>query len=301
MNMTRPDDPPANFTIHFDLKLKNENVAVGLHYPGPITITFSYFPNVSMMVPLAEYKLDSFYQGNGKTKHVRDFVETNIFPTVLEGTDMIAFRVDVVATYRISMKSGSDRRLLMSLTLDIESQLILKGAKMVESWSFSGSATPCVVVKSCPSRELENGLVQEGIQYYIDPLYFNLSFVPKDQNTIIHLAEFGLHGFYQGNGKAKRIRGLLSTRGLPPVNGTSNGTQSLPAGAFRVDFFGKVRYKLVGYHKRHPMTLAATVEVDDKTGVKVGDKAIRMVNSGAWDHKQAMFLPVSILLGTLFI
>ncbi|GJZ26743.1 hypothetical protein Tco_0570996 [Tanacetum coccineum] len=137
--------------------------------------------------------------------------------------------------------------------------------------------------------------------YYIDPLYFNLSFVPKDQNTIIHLAEFGLHGFYQGNGKAKRIRGLLTTRGLPPVNGTSNGTQSLPAGAFRVDFFGKVRYKLVGYHKRHPMTLAATVEVDDKTGVKVGDKAIRMVNSGAWDPKQAMFLPVCILLGMLFI
>ncbi|GJV37635.1 hypothetical protein Tco_1410112 [Tanacetum coccineum] len=100
MNMTRPNDSPANFTIHFDLKLKNENVAVGLHYPGPITISFSYFPNVSMMVPLAEYKLDSFYQGNGKTKHVRDFVETNIYPTVLEGTDMIAFRVDTVATYR---------------------------------------------------------------------------------------------------------------------------------------------------------------------------------------------------------
>ena len=36
-----------------------------------------------MMVPLVEYKLDSFYQGNGKTKHVRDFVETNIFPTVI--------------------------------------------------------------------------------------------------------------------------------------------------------------------------------------------------------------------------
>ncbi|GJV37637.1 hypothetical protein Tco_1410114 [Tanacetum coccineum] len=100
LNMTRPDDSPANFTIHFDLKLKNENVAVGLHYPGPITITFSYFPNVSMMVPLAKYRLDSFYQGNGKTKHVRDFVETNIFPTVLEGTDMVAFRVDTVATYR---------------------------------------------------------------------------------------------------------------------------------------------------------------------------------------------------------
>ncbi|GKD91273.1 hypothetical protein Tco_1366780 [Tanacetum coccineum] len=100
LNVTRPDDSPANFTIPFHLKLKNENVAVGLHYPGPITITFSYFPNVSIMVPLAEYRLDSFYQGNGKTKHVRDFVETNIFPTVLEGTDMVAFRVDTVATYR---------------------------------------------------------------------------------------------------------------------------------------------------------------------------------------------------------
>nr|GEV72462.1 protein NDR1-like [Tanacetum cinerariifolium] len=97
--MTRPDDSPTNFTIPFHLKLKNKNKAVDLHYPGPITVTFSYFPNVSMMVPLADYKLDSFYQGNGKTKHVRDFVETNIFPTVLEATDMIAFRVDTVATY----------------------------------------------------------------------------------------------------------------------------------------------------------------------------------------------------------
>ena len=49
-----------------------------------------------MLVPLAEYKLDSFYQGNGKTKHVRDFVETNIFTKVLEGTNMVAFRVEPV-------------------------------------------------------------------------------------------------------------------------------------------------------------------------------------------------------------
>ncbi|KAD3641206.1 hypothetical protein E3N88_30430 [Mikania micrantha] len=110
--------------------------------------------------------------------------------------------------------------------------------------------------------------------YYTDPLYFNLSFIPKVQNTSIHLAEFGLHGFYQGNGKAKRIKGLLMTRGLPSV---VNGTQGpRPAGAFRLDFFGKVRYKLVGYHKRHPMALAANVEVDEKTGVKVGDKSIRL-------------------------
>ncbi|KAF5755311.1 hypothetical protein HanRHA438_Chr17g0811361 [Helianthus annuus] len=135
--------------------------------------------------------------------------------------------------------------------------------------------------------------------YYVDPLYFNLSFIPKEQKTSIHLAEFGLHGFYQGNGKAKRVKGLLMTHGLPSV---LNGTQgALPAGAFRVDFFGKVRYKLIGYHKRHLMLLAANVEVDDKTGVKVGEKAIRLVNSGAWDHKRAILLPVSMLLGAFFM
>ncbi|KAK1438721.1 hypothetical protein QVD17_04531 [Tagetes erecta] len=138
--------------------------------------------------------------------------------------------------------------------------------------------------------------------YYIDPLYFNLSFIPKEQNTsLIHLAEFGLHGFYQGNGKAKHIKGLLMTRGLPTVsNATNNGSQ-VPAGAFRVDFLGKVRYKLIGWHQRHPMSLAANVEVDDKTGVKVGDKAIRMVKSGAWNHKRALILPVSMLFGVFFM
>ncbi|MFS8032422.1 hypothetical protein Hanom_Chr17g01557601 [Helianthus anomalus] len=103
-NMTSP----KNLTIHFHLRLKNRNSAIGLHYPDPIKITFSYFPNVSMMVTLAEYTVDSFYQGNGKTKNVRDFVETNGVPTVLEGTDMVAFRVDLVATYK-HKKVGSKR------------------------------------------------------------------------------------------------------------------------------------------------------------------------------------------------
>ncbi|KAI3727493.1 hypothetical protein L6452_16109 [Arctium lappa] len=70
--------------------------------------------------------------------------------------------------------------------------------------------------------------------YYDDPLYINISFVPKDQTGSISLAEFGLHGFYQGNGKAKHIKGLLMTRGLPPVgsrgsNGTNNETRGPPS------------------------------------------------------------------------
>ncbi|KAI3501107.1 hypothetical protein L1887_28966 [Cichorium endivia] len=108
LNMTKAYEPATNFTIRFDLKLKNRNKAIGIHYPDPINITFSYFPNVSFLVTLAEYKLDSFYQGNKKTRHVRDVVEVNGFPTVLEGTNMIAFRVDLVGTYRYK-KAGTKR------------------------------------------------------------------------------------------------------------------------------------------------------------------------------------------------
>ena len=108
INITKPHDSSTNFTIPFHLKLKNRNKAVGIHYPDTIHITFSYFPNVSFLVVLAEYKLKRFYQGNGKTKHVRDMVEANGFPTVLEGANIIAFRVDVVGTFRYK-KVGTKR------------------------------------------------------------------------------------------------------------------------------------------------------------------------------------------------
>ncbi|XP_076907195.1 protein NDR1-like [Bidens hawaiensis] len=108
-NMTKADHgSPNNITLHFHLKIKNVNSAIGLHYPDPLKITFSYFPNVSMMVTLADYTVDSFYQGNGKTKDVRDLVETSGVPTVLEGTDLVAFRVDLVGTYRYK-KVGTKR------------------------------------------------------------------------------------------------------------------------------------------------------------------------------------------------
>ncbi|KAK1438723.1 hypothetical protein QVD17_04533 [Tagetes erecta] len=110
INMTRFNE---NLTIHFHLKLKNENSAIGLHYPDPINITFSYFPNVSMMVNLADYTIHSFYQGNGKTKHVRDLVETIRVPTVLEGTDMVAFRVDLVATFKYKKPSSKRHKVVV--------------------------------------------------------------------------------------------------------------------------------------------------------------------------------------------
>ncbi|KAI3501105.1 hypothetical protein L1887_28964 [Cichorium endivia] len=120
LNMTTTDDSPTNLTIHFDLKLKNENKAIGLHYPDPLTITFSYFPNVSLLTILAEYKLDGFYQGNGKTRHVQGMVEATGFPTVLEGTDMIAFRVDLVGSYKYKKAGTKTHRVELGCLVGVD-------------------------------------------------------------------------------------------------------------------------------------------------------------------------------------
>ncbi|KAI3747279.1 hypothetical protein L6452_09733 [Arctium lappa] len=139
---------------------------------------------------------------------------------------------------------------------------------------------------------LKNRNPATGLHY--DPLYLNISFIPKDQKntSMIALGEYRMHGFYQGNGKAKNVMGPLMTRGLPVANG----------GFFRVEFFGKVRYKLVGYKKRHNMKLGADVEVDEKTGKKAENEVIRLVKSGAnWYHRRPPItvVPVSIFLITM--
>ncbi|KAJ9541294.1 hypothetical protein OSB04_027800 [Centaurea solstitialis] len=137
---------------------------------------------------------------------------------------------------------------------------------------------------------LKNRNPATGLHY--DPIYLNISFVPKDpKNTsMIQLGEYRLGGFYQGNGKAKNVMGPLVTRGFPMAN----------SGFFRVEFFGKVRYKLVGYRKRHDMKLAADVEVDEKTGKKVEAEDIRLVKSGAnWYRKWSSITVVPFFDGSL--
>ncbi|XP_024995190.1 uncharacterized protein LOC112528401 [Cynara cardunculus var. scolymus] len=124
VNMTTPT---SFIAIHFDLKLKNTNSAIGLHYPDQLNITFSYFPNVSMIVSLAEYKLDSFYQGNGKGRRVRDVVETSSFPRVLEGTDFIAFRVDLVASYKYKLAGSKRHRVELGCVVGVN---VTNGTKM---------------------------------------------------------------------------------------------------------------------------------------------------------------------------
>ncbi|CAI9290729.1 unnamed protein product [Lactuca saligna] len=65
--------------ISFDLTLCNVNLAIGLYYDYPLSIAFFYYPYED---PFQEYvwagTLPGFYQGNGKTKHIRS----------LEGKDL---------------------------------------------------------------------------------------------------------------------------------------------------------------------------------------------------------------------
>ncbi|XP_076907185.1 protein NDR1-like [Bidens hawaiensis] len=58
-----------NQTIFFDMKLHNKNKAMGAYY-DPITITFSYVPNVKLTFVVAEHTVPKFFQHNQKSKHV---------------------------------------------------------------------------------------------------------------------------------------------------------------------------------------------------------------------------------------
>jgi len=70
------DDNNNNNVIKFDLKIRNENGFVALHY-DEIRIMFSCFPSKmeDSSIPIGTYEVPRFFQGNGKTRHVRDVVE----------------------------------------------------------------------------------------------------------------------------------------------------------------------------------------------------------------------------------
>ncbi|CAI9270028.1 unnamed protein product [Lactuca saligna] len=71
--------------IYFDLKLRNMNIAMGLYYDDPLTIAFFAYPYDD---PYQKYvwsgTFAAFYQGNGKTKHIRSLKENNLqFPSTV--------------------------------------------------------------------------------------------------------------------------------------------------------------------------------------------------------------------------
>ncbi|KAI3747281.1 hypothetical protein L6452_09735 [Arctium lappa] len=170
----------------------------------------------------------------------------------------------------------------------------------VPTLNSTGTLTKTIYI----NLRLKNRNQVTGV-YYDDPVYVNITFFPKDQNTSISLGEYGMHGFYQGNGKAKRIMGPLLTRGLPRLI-TDGGVQrtQLPVGFFKVYFIANVRHKVDGYHQRHRMSLSANVEFNGTTTVnKFDNKRIRLVKSDAWYHKRPPFnvVLISILFSFIII
>ncbi|GKB65550.1 hypothetical protein Tco_0921736 [Tanacetum coccineum] len=75
LNIT-PNHIPED--IYFDLKLRNMNKAVGLYYDDPFSLAITYS---SLDQPYQKYVWEStvpaFYQGNGKTKHIKSLMSNN--------------------------------------------------------------------------------------------------------------------------------------------------------------------------------------------------------------------------------
>ncbi|PWA56024.1 hypothetical protein CTI12_AA419630 [Artemisia annua] len=109
------------------------------------------------MVTLAEYKLDSFYQGIMKTRHVKDVVETSSFPTMFEETDVVLFRVDLVGTYFARKGRRKTFKLVRGCLIGVDyrsgaSKKILKG--FVE------------LVEPEVAYQLKNFACESGSNYY---------------------------------------------------------------------------------------------------------------------------------------
>ncbi|PWA34048.1 non-race specific disease resistance protein 1-like protein b [Artemisia annua] len=85
----------ANQTIFFDMKLHNKNKAMGAYY-DPVQITFSYIPNIKLTFPVAEFTVPKFYQGNRRSKHVREAVTTRGIAPFNRTVKSSVFKVEVL-------------------------------------------------------------------------------------------------------------------------------------------------------------------------------------------------------------
>ncbi|KAD3641207.1 hypothetical protein R6Q59_003831 [Mikania micrantha] len=87
-------------TISFDIKLRNQNAAIGLYYDGPVNITFSFIPRETNNKVIWKYSVPKFYQGNAQSRRLRDV----IMP--LGPPDVPVFNQTVVAEHSSVLPAG---------------------------------------------------------------------------------------------------------------------------------------------------------------------------------------------------
>ena len=85
----------TNQTIFFDMKLHNKNKAMGAYY-NLVHITFSYIPNIKLTFPVAEFTVPKFYQGNRRSKHVRETMTTRGIAPFNRTVKSSVFKVEVL-------------------------------------------------------------------------------------------------------------------------------------------------------------------------------------------------------------
>lgn len=62
-------------TISFNIKLRNQNSAIGLYYDDPVNVTFSYIPRESNNEIIWKYSVPKFYQGNAQSRRLIDEIK----------------------------------------------------------------------------------------------------------------------------------------------------------------------------------------------------------------------------------
>ncbi|KAL5978233.1 hypothetical protein ACLOJK_029350 [Asimina triloba] len=116
--------PPANVTIAFDFKLRNNNKDKGVFYDD-LRLAFYHAPNRSS--PIANLTVPAFYQGFKKTAHRKQGVEVvkdrafweNVTRAVSEENRTV-FRVDLETRVRYKIVGVKTVRHRLRLHADVE-------------------------------------------------------------------------------------------------------------------------------------------------------------------------------------
>ncbi|KAF5755312.1 hypothetical protein HanXRQr2_Chr17g0801391 [Helianthus annuus] len=88
-------------TISFNVKLRNQNAAIGLYYDGPVNVTFSFIPRETKNKVVWEYSVPKFYQGNAQSRRLIDVIKP------LGASDTPVFNQTAVAEHSSVLPFGA--------------------------------------------------------------------------------------------------------------------------------------------------------------------------------------------------
>ncbi|KAK1438720.1 hypothetical protein QVD17_04530 [Tagetes erecta] len=88
-------------TISFDIKLRNQNAAIGLYYDDYVNVTFSFIPRETNDKIIWKYSVPKFYQGNAQSRRLIDVIKP------IGAPDTPVFNQTVVAAHSSVLPLGA--------------------------------------------------------------------------------------------------------------------------------------------------------------------------------------------------